>query len=41
MWIRTINGWEFFEVTYTSQGIPIIKIKIVRWRNGSCKSSAL
>ncbi len=24
MWIRTINGCEFFEVVYTSQGIPYI-----------------
>ncbi len=25
MWIRTVNGcWEFFEVAYTSQGIPYI-----------------
>jgi hypothetical protein len=22
MWIRTISGWVFFEVEYTSQGIP-------------------
>ncbi len=22
MWIRTINGWRFFKVEYTSQGIP-------------------
>lgn len=24
MWIRTINGWMFLEVKYTSQGFPII-----------------
>jgi len=24
MWIRTINGWRFFEVKYTSQGIPYL-----------------
>lgn len=24
MWIRTVSGWIFFNVTYTSQGIPII-----------------
>lgn len=22
MWIRTINGWRFFECKYTLQGIP-------------------
>jgi hypothetical protein len=22
MWIRTINGWRFFKVEYTKQGIP-------------------
>jgi hypothetical protein len=22
MWVRTINGWRFFEVEYTKQGIP-------------------
>ena len=22
MWIRTINGWKFFEVKFTQQGIP-------------------
>ena len=22
MWIRTINGWKFFKVEYTKQGIP-------------------
>jgi len=25
MWIRTINGVEFIEVEFTSQGFPIIK----------------
>ena len=24
MWIRTVNGLDFFEVAYTSQGIPYI-----------------
>ena len=24
MWIRTVNGLDFFEVGYTSQGIPYI-----------------
>ena len=24
MWIRTISGWIFFDMTYTSQGIPVI-----------------
>lgn len=24
MWIRTVSGWIFFNVTYTNQGIPII-----------------
>jgi|LakMenE01Jun11ns_1017448.scaffolds.fasta_scaffold6662003_1 hypothetical protein len=27
MWIRTINGVEFIEVEFTSQGFPIIKTK--------------
>ena len=25
MWVRTVSGWVFFDVTYTIQGIPIIK----------------
>ena len=25
MWIRTINGWRFFKVEYTIQGIPYPK----------------
>lgn len=25
MWIRTINGWKFFQVEKTSQGLYIIK----------------
>ena len=24
MWVRTISGWVFFDVTYTIQGIPMI-----------------
>ena len=24
MWVRTISGWVFFDVTYTIQGMPII-----------------
>jgi hypothetical protein len=24
MWTRTINGWEFIKIQYTSQGLPII-----------------
>jgi hypothetical protein len=24
MWVKTINGWRFFEVKYTPQGFPII-----------------
>ena len=24
MWVRTISGWIFFDVTYTIQGIPMI-----------------
>jgi len=24
MWIRTISSWQFFEVEYTSQGMPIL-----------------
>lgn len=24
MWIRTVSGWIFFDVKYTSQGIPLI-----------------
>jgi hypothetical protein len=27
MWIRTINGIEFIEVKFTSQGFPIPKTK--------------
>ncbi len=22
MWVRTVSGWYFFKVAYTSQGIP-------------------
>ena len=26
MWTRTVNGeWIFFEIEYTSQGLPIVK----------------
>jgi hypothetical protein len=25
MWVRTINGWEFIKIEYTSQGLPIVK----------------
>lgn len=24
MWVRTVSGWVFFDVTYTIQGMPII-----------------
>lgn len=24
MWVRTVSGWIFFNMTYTSQGIPVI-----------------
>lgn len=24
MWVRTISGWRFFKVAYTSQGLPYI-----------------
>jgi hypothetical protein len=27
MWTRTINGWEFIKIQYTSQGLPIVKNK--------------
>jgi len=27
MWIRTVSGWRFFEVEFTSQGIPFVKTK--------------
>lgn len=27
MWIRTVSGWRFFEVEFTSQGLPVIKTK--------------
>jgi len=27
MWIRTVSGWKFFEIKYTSQGFPVIKPK--------------
>ena len=26
MWTRTVNGIQFFEVVFTIQGLPIIKI---------------
>ena len=25
MWTKTINGWEFIKIQYTSQGLPIVK----------------
>jgi hypothetical protein len=25
MWVRTVSGWVFFDVTYTIQGMTIIK----------------
>ncbi len=24
MWVRTVSGWVFFDVTHTIQGIPMI-----------------
>lgn len=29
MWIRTIKGWQFFKMKYTSQGLPYPTKKVV------------